>query len=41
MTTFIVAVEYLGTDLGPHRGTPRRGIQERAYDLATEALVDH
>ena len=41
MTTFIVAVEHLGTDLDSHRGTPRCGIQGRAYDPATEALVDH
>lgn len=38
---FIVAMEYLGADVGQRRGTPRHPLREHAYDLRAGALAAH
>lgn len=39
MPIYVVAVEYQGADLPPHRGARRRPLWEHAYDLTTGQLA--
>ena len=38
---FVVAMEYLGADVEPRRGTPRHLVREHAFDVRAGELAAH
>jgi hypothetical protein len=41
MQPFVVAIEYRGADIDPHRDTSREPVLEHAYGLETATLAAH
>ncbi|WP_311421631.1 hypothetical protein [Jatrophihabitans lederbergiae] len=41
MQPFVVAIEYRGADIDPHRDTARVAVLEHAYGLETATLAAH